>query len=873
MSDDAREKAPAAGAAFGLADRIHLTRRQLFGAAAIGVIGAHVLLEAAPASAVADTDLVLTGTGFSIRADGGRVTLMDAAGNQVQRFTGYRSGVLNLTTGTSAFGTAPDGTPALVVIWDVPASAPAGSSVRGTFAPRGRSLEIVYDLVLPGATTMSTGMMRREPVPAGTVTETFHGPADWIRDPRGGIPFQAGARTMFVQQRGDTALSIVAPGANSSWRDNGALHLPATPVSAGVFRATARVVLGPVDERPAIVEAIASRRALATELSTDRPFNIWETASAPLVVHAHAYNGSGAREVTFAWVAHDFDGTVVAERTHRAAAGAGATITDDFAVSLPDRGIAFVELTVGAGADTIYERTNVAVLPPHEFSAAPSFFGLSADYLRGPVSERELIHRLGLRRSRHAHFSAAELSTYGFTQHRLRTPASIDEFDGDPVALAAYVSSELDLAEKAQATHYECANEWNMRGGVRKGVGAEKYVTKWAAAFRAEIDRRGSKIRFIPVGLAGMDDVYSEKMFAAGLADHAHAFNLHPGRGNFTPDYAPTPAEWATGEGGSYWNYYGALTEARRQIDEYAAGDMEFWLTEAYTPTKPNSWWHDTYRHAAENTLLTAALAPTKGVDVMQWFQFYDNVKASPVGANPDNPEYHYGLLLRDLSPKPHLLALANAAEHLDGARFVRWLDLPDSARGLVYDTPRGELVVLWSRADGYLLNTAGTRDGSFFPAQEPWVDTWKTKTEFGFGATAAVTEIDAIGRRRTLTPEDGRVALVLDGAPRLYYGLDIGAEPADSAPGTATLRASASRDGRISLRVDVRNGAHATAVRLRENGKPLRVEILAPRTSGKQNATVVLRDRRAGAYTYTGEVLNSHGATATTRAEVKIRQ
>ncbi|WP_243228898.1 hypothetical protein [Microbacterium sp. CIAB417] len=871
MSEDARENASDPGAAFGLADRIHLTRRQLFGAAAVGVIGAQLLLDAAPASAVADTDLVLAGTGFSIRADGGRVTLLDAAGTQVQRFTGYRSGVLNLTTGTSALGTAPDGTPALIVTWDVPPNAPAGSSVRGTFTPRGRSLEIVYDVNLPGATTMSTGMMRREPVPAGTVTETFHGPADWVRDPRGGIPYQDGARTMFVQERGDTALSIVAPGANSGWRDNGAVHLPASPVSAGVFRATARVVLGPADERPAIVEAIASRRALAVELSTDRPFNIWETAAEPLIVHAHVYNGAPGREVMFTWVAHDFDGRVIAEKTHRAAVGAGSTITEDLGVSLPGRGIAFVELTVTAGDDAAYERTNIAVLPPHEFSDAPSFFGLSADYLRGPVAERELIRRLGLRRSRHAHFTAEELATYGFTQHRLRTPASIDEFDGDPIALAGYVSSELDLAEKAQATHYECANEWNMRGGVRKGVGAEKYVTKWATAFREEIDRRGSKMRFIPVALAGMDDVYARKMFEAGLADRAHAFNLHPGRGNFTPDYAPTPSEWATGDGGSYWNYYGALTEARRQIDEYAGGDMEFWLTEAYTPTKPNSWWHDTYRHAAENTLLTAALAPTKGVDVMQWFQFYDNVKASPVGADPDNPEYHYGLLLRDLSPKPHLLALANAAEHLDGARFLRWLDLPDEARGLLFDTPRGELVVLWSRADGYLLNTAGTRDGSFFPAEEPWVDTWETKTAFGFGATATVKEIDAIGRARTLTPKDGRVTITLDGAPRLYYGLDIGSDPAASAPGTTTLRASASSDGSIALRIDVRNGAQATAVRLHENGRPLPLEILAVRSSGKQKSTIVLRGRAAGAYTYTGEVMNAHGSTVTTRARVRI--
>lgn len=872
MSEEAHETPDRHGPAGALraAADLPLTRRQLFLSAAAGIAGAQLLLHANPAPAAAAADAELPGSGYTIRAAGGTVSLFDSAGAEVQRFTGYRVGPLTLTSGRSALGAAADGTPAIVVDWDVPASAPAGSSVRGTFTPRGRGLEIVYDIALPGATDAANGMMRRVPVPAGTVVETFHGPADWVRDPRGGIPYQANARTMFVQNRGQTALSIIAPGATASWRDNGSVHLPAKKIADGVFRATGHVALGPADERPAIVEAVATGRRLTVDLFTDRPYNIWTAADAPLTVRASAFNGAGARDLTFSWIAHDFDGTVVTEKTRTVAAPAATAVADEVGVALPGRGIAFVELTVNAGADVVYTRTNVAVLPPHEYSGAPTFFGIAADYLLGPVHERELIHRLGLRKSRHTHFTPEELAKYGFTQHRLRTPASLDQFDGDPAALAAYVKEELDTAEARNATHYECANEWNMKGGVRKGVGAEKYVTKWATAFRSEIDRRGSSIRLIPVGLAGMDDVYAQKMFEAGLADQAHAFNLHPGRGNFTPDFAPTPAEWTSGSDGSYWNYYGALTEARRQIDQYAGPDMEFWLTEAYTPTKPNSWWHDTYRHAAENTLLTTVLAPTKGVDAMLWFQFYDNVKANQTGANPDNPEYHYGLVLRDHSPKPHLLALANAAENLDGATFVRWLDLPDDARGLLYDTPRGPLVVLWSRADGYLLNTHG-RDGSFFTADEPWVDTWQTKTEYGFPADGTVTEIDAIGRRRVLPSAAGRTAIVLDGAPRLYYGLALGGEPSGQAPGTATLRRAEGAGG-VALRLDVRNGGHATALRLTENGRPLRTEILAPSTGRFQTATVALGDRPRGTYEYAGEVLNASGSRTTTTVKVKIR-
>jgi hypothetical protein len=740
-----------------------------------GVLGSQLLLSGTGApAALAATDVQLAGDGYTIRGSGGTVYLADAGGTVLQRFRGYRLGALTLTSGTPALGQAADGTAAVVVTWDVPATA-TGASVRGTFVPRGKRLEIVYDIVSPGATSGANGMMRRETATAGTVVETFHGVADWERDARGGIPYQTDGRTLFAQSFPATTLYVVAPGANSTWRDNGALHLPATLVADGTFRAVANVVLAS-GARPVVVDALASGRALAADVWTDQPYNIWQQGGT-LVVHGVARNGGAARSVTFAWVAHDFDGLVVAQRTRTVTAGAGATVSDDVGVALPGRGIAFVELTVTAGGDTAYARTNIAVLPPHQFTdtAETSMFGLAADYLFGPTEERELIRRMGVRHSRHTHFTAAELTSYGFQQHRLRTPASPEEFDGDPAALAAYVSSELDLAEQAHATHYECANEWNMRGGVRQGVGAQKYVTKWATAFRKEIDRRGSDIKLIAVGLAGMDDVYANGMFTAGLAQQAHVFNLHPGRGNFAPDYAPTPAQWSNGSAGSYWNYYGALTEARRQIDQYAGPSMALWLTEAYAPTKPNSWWDDTYRTAAENTLLSCVLAPTQGVDVLQWFQLYDNRKANPYGATESDREYHFGLILRDRSPKPSLLAYAAAAEHLDGATFVRWLELDQpGARGLLYDTPRGPLAVLWSRADGYTLNTQGTRDGGFFPAPEPWVDVWPTKTQATLAAAGAVTEVDAIGRSRSLPVTGGEVVVTLDGAARMYYGLDL---------------------------------------------------------------------------------------------------
>lgn len=786
-----------------------MSRRQLMTAGFFGVLGSQLLLggigPVARASA-AEGDIVLAGEGFTLTAAGGTVTLLDAAGTPRQRFRGYRVGALNLTTGAAALATSDDGSPAIRVNYDVPT---AGASVVGHFIPRGRRLEILFDIVSPGTTSASGGMMRREAIP-GPVVETFAGVTDWVRDPRGGIPYETNGRTVFEQNFDDLALFIVAPGANSSWRDQGAIHLPGTTVSEGVYQARAHVALIP-DGRAKLVEALVSGAALSADVWTDQPYNIFPSGGA-LTVHGGAMNGGAARPLTFAWTAHDFDGVVLASQEVTVDAGAHASVTSDFSVSLPGRGIAFVELSVTAGADTSYTRTNVAVLPPHEYAetAETAMMGIAADYLFGPPEERALLKRLGVRNSRHTHFSAAELQQYGFTQHRLRTPASPAEFDGDDAALAAYVSAELDTAEAASATHYECANEWNMRGGILKGTDAEKYVTKWATAFRREIDRRGSDIRLIAVGLAGMDHVYADKMFQAGLAQQAHAFNLHPGRGNFTADWAPTPDTWGTGSTGSYWNCMGALNEARRMLDQYTDGTMEFWLTEAYAQTRPNAQWADTYRHAAENALLTPFLAASVGVTRLQWFQFYDNVKANPYGANQRNPEYHFGTVLRDRSPKPTLLALATASEHLDQATFVRWFAFADeNLHGMLFDTPRGPLSVIWSRADGYTLNTAASpAEDGFYPTPEPWIDTWPTKTTIELPAVGAtVTRVDVLGRQSVLPAPGGKVSVTLDGAPRLFYGLDVdgadAAVPVKSGPVSVKPQRV---DNEISVAVHVRN-------------------------------------------------------------------
>ncbi|KQY98570.1 hypothetical protein ASD19_06955 [Microbacterium sp. Root53] len=716
----------------------------------------------------------LRGEGFSIDVDpdgSGAIRLRDVGGQVIQRFLGYSVGDLDARTGSARSAEADDGLPALVVDYDV--SAPT-AQVRGVFTPRGRRLDVEYQVVAPGLESGSTAMMGREPGPSGGIGETAFGVADWRRDPRGGVPFEDETHLVYVQEVHGRTLAIVAAEGNADWRNSWQLSLPCRRTAEDEFRARASVIVGE-EPHPAVYDAIAFERPLTAAVWTDRAFNIWDRSDLPLIVHGIAHNGVSEREVRFHWVARDFDGRLVAERTHSVVADAHAAVQDSVEVRLPGRGMAFVELTVTSGTDRDYVRTNVAVLPPHRFvEGASSMFGTAAGHLFDIPEEKTLLKRIGVRKVRRAVYPPAEAARLGFAQTHLTIPDTPAQYDGDPAALQAYVQRVLDEAEAAGVTHYECANEWNMLGeGLMSGDGARRYVEKWLVAFRQELDRRGSAVKLIPQGLAGMDLAYAQGMYDAGLARYADAFNLHPGRANVTPDYAPDPADWTRGKG-LYWNYLGALREARRLIDERSGGGLELWLTEVYAPTKPNSWWEDTYRHAAENVVLSAALALAYEVTALLWYQLYDGLHASPHRADPRNREFHFGLLHRDRSPKPSLLAFANIAEHLDQATYRRWLDMGGRARrGMAFDTPRGELAILWTRADGFVLNSEGDRDGDFFPAPEPWVDTWQTREELMVPAKEVVTKIDVIGRRSAIPVEGGMARIVLDGAPTMYYGLD----------------------------------------------------------------------------------------------------
>ncbi|HEY8966193.1 MAG TPA: hypothetical protein VIM58_07110, partial [Candidatus Methylacidiphilales bacterium] len=280
-----------------------------------------------------------------------------------------------------------------------------------------------------------------------------------------------------------------------------------------------------------------------------------------------------------------------------------------------------------------------------------------------------------------------------------------------------------------------------------------------------------TQVKLMSAATAGMDVVFVQKLYEAGGWPLLDAMALHPGRGNFAPDYgAETPyPQWGHGDHGSYWNYYGSVRTAMATLKKY--GEKPLWLTEVYTPTFPNSWWEDTLRASAENVVLQYALAAAEGVRCAMYYQLFDGVYYDRLGVDPKEREYHFGMINRDLSFKPALLGYCAIAEALDQARFVRALSFKDPLdRGLLFSTPRGPVAVLWNRADGYIL----TQKADHYASPEPWIDGWKTRTPLELPAAGgSLTVANAIGQSREIPVRDGTARIELTGAPAIVTGID----------------------------------------------------------------------------------------------------
>ncbi|WP_199521185.1 hypothetical protein [Jiangella anatolica] len=755
-----------------------LSRRGFLGATfAAGVL---LVAERSPVTASAAAgDVTLSAAGISVVASvGGRIAIRDGAGvirSQGSRFQVKDSGtgVHTSTGGQPTLVTLPDGTPAIQMAYTFAAAA-GPTTVVGTVTVATNHAHLEWQ-VNGASTLVPDGFSFSRAIVSATEPDDYVAVTEWVRDAGGGIPYEHNIGVAHTSTWGAQHGMFLLERSRQAWTNSTWVHSPGVALPGGGYRSQADFFFSTT--RPSATASIGLGRELGVELRTGRDFSIWAQAGETMSVTALVANGGDVdKTVDLGWWVRDYDGAQLAGATVPVTIAARSAREHTFTVAAPAQGILVAEVTARSGADEAFARTTLSVLPaePAAGPSAASMFGISNyPWLQRPSADAllDLWQRVGVSRVRIAYDGGPGLPPSAFDargmSHNIELQPSLD---ATPEAAAAWAATNLDIAIAAGAEYFEVGNELNRP--FNTGVAAQKYID---LALRPVVDRAaavGATIKIMNNGLAGMDEPWVRNFHAGGGWDLIDAFAFHPGRGNFTPDYVPADGSDPSSHG-SYWNFYGGLRKLKELMAEY--GEKEIWLTEAYACTRPNAWWNDTYRHAAENIFLTLALAKAEGIRGVLWYQFHDSVLGMPQIANPDNVEYHFGLMNRDLSAKPSLLAYANAARLLDDAVFGGWLQFDDPrTKGLVFQTPDGDLTVLWNRADGYILN-ANHGTGDHFPAPELWIDPWPTKTTLSVTTTGdTAVAYDAIGRRTDLTVTGRTTQIVLDGAPRAFRGLQV---------------------------------------------------------------------------------------------------
>ncbi|WP_410785400.1 hypothetical protein [Kribbella sp. C-35] len=755
-----------------------ISRRAVLGGA-VAAAAAGATTSPAYAADVQITDTANTIT-LIAAPDTGEVKVLDGGG--VQRFS--------LTTFEYAYGTGDDKVvlrttgitnvePKSAQQFVITYTAPLGQVV-GTFTVGLRKARIRWDVT--GVAGLRVDSFRVARVVTGTATEHFDPVALWNRDRdpdtgalRGGVPFETTNGVCYSYSWSDNRAVIRFPQSTVAFSNNGYVH--AVGDEDGFLEST--VVLGVM--RPHSAGVIARDGDLGIDLWTDQPFNLWNTGGSKTVNLQVVNAALTTRTVRVDWVARDWSGGSTSGTTS-GSVGARGVWNATFSVTLGARDIRFVEAVVYDGStEAAFARTTLSVLSTYTYGDTElSMFGMgNFAYLEEPSSAGVLglMKLVGMKWIRTAYKAyngyaaspgptVAALEGAGFL-HNMQLARDLPwGVDG-----TAWAEDMVGRATYSDAKYYECGNELNLTAA---GKTPAQYVNEVLGPLTLARTAKGATFKVMTCGLAGYPEQWVQDFVAAGGWDHVDVLAYHPGRGNYTADYAPTEP-W-TNE--TRWNFLGTLKKATA-----IKGTKELWLTEAYSGTLPNRWWTDTYRNAPENVLLQLALAKAYGVSCVTWYTLNDSIQQQPMEADPDSVEYHHGLLHRDLGAKPSLLAFATAARWLDQSTFAGSADLSDpDLFGLVFNTPTGKVNLLWSRKDGYILNDDADRRSDTSPAYyrspEPWEDLWPTKTNVTVptpAATTSVRELNCLGMDvATHQASNSQVTVTLDGAARIFIGLAL---------------------------------------------------------------------------------------------------
>lgn len=515
-----------------------------------------------------------------------------------------------------------------------------------------------------------------------------------------------------------------------------------------------------------------NNQPLALSVSSSEKMHLFDADKAPPDFTVEALNACrGPISADMRVFVKDWDGNTVLEKSEKVHFDLAETKTWRFEIPSPTkRNFYFAEASFMAedGRES-FIRTHLATLPPYEHTRRDtSILGCQCDYpLPDWDSLRALMKRMGVHWIR----GGGNMPKFWSQEDGMEVIWGY----GAPMGIRPG-SNRLEVAKEVllKAREYGATimeigpNELNLRylfgGNSRHDV---ENLLDWAKTFyearhQLKLERA---MRLATFGNGGSGGGVAERLFDNYGNEFLELLSLHPGRLNHTPD--STGADWA-------WHFTAQVNKFRWIAARKRPPDREIGviLTEVYARTPPFAKDSDSMRAAAENVLLSLILAKAMDIYALTFYKSHDGAYWDINGVDEGNKEYHYGLLLRDGVVKPSILGFCAAAEALDGAEFEKTATRTDkyTYRSWSFTSPKGRFTVAVDRTEG---------DHPYpwddFPGfLDPWINHWKTTRDYVFAATTnSVRVIDAIGRERTITPEDGKVTIPLSGSPQIIYGID----------------------------------------------------------------------------------------------------
>ncbi|AHF91566.1 hypothetical protein OPIT5_16365 [Opitutaceae bacterium TAV5] len=618
-------------------------------------------------------------------------------------------------------------------------------------------------------------------------------PARWLRNPAGGVPGQETKGMAQVFQSGSVVWAIANDyGFRKLIEDDDRVNFQVrkirVPWMRSRLRGSAAFAFGADSSVVASqAVAVAAHDWLAFNLKSESPFYIYDEVR-PVVLRGAVSNLFHApQRADVSWRAVDYDGVVVSEGNEAHWLAPFEVWQPELRITPRAAGPLYLDAVARTNRGTEFQRVSLGVMPRREFTdGKESRFGISA--YRGRVGTNghtelrtedqllDLMHRAGIRWLRQTDgWELARKKGFHLWYHN-NVPynqATDDYFQGkkswlsDETARLGFIDSNVKNTGQRGAAVLEFTNEWNLHGGEKKAVRAEKYAKDWLPLLRKSRDKLAPDILLGGGVVANGDIPFLKKVFDLGAWNDFDLLVFHASGVPRSPD---------TDED-VYWSYLQTLKDIRKALRMF--GEKELWMSEFYAPSAPNSSVSNNERIAAEDLVLMVGLAIAADVRGMMYyclddFDRQDRIATAGEIGEPILRENYFGLLRRDWTPKAGLWAYANCAWLFEGARFLGDARLPGKTEGLVFEGKRGRFALVWDRSEGYVRHERSV-DRNFH--REPWEKFWTLEADLRLPVkdrATGLTVVDTVGRPTTVSPAaDGAATIKVSGEPVFVFGVE----------------------------------------------------------------------------------------------------